>query len=138
MVATTGGDEPVGRLPISPSGDSDDHDAELQRKQIEQAEELFFEGPQKEGFAKDLFFGKFRDDAIFPYPALRPDDEAECAAAVREVRRFADEHIDSARIDREALIPDSVVLGLGQVGVLACASRPNTAGAGSRNSSIAA
>lgn len=104
--------------------------AELQRKQIEQAEELFFEGPQKEGFAKDLFFGKFRDDAIFPYPALRPDDEAECAAAVREVRRFADEHIDAAKIDREANIPDSVVLGLGHIGVLGMCVSPKYGGRG--------
>ncbi|MGE3316650.1 MAG: acyl-CoA dehydrogenase family protein [Planctomycetaceae bacterium] len=104
--------------------------AELQRKQIEQAEELFFEGPQKEGFAKDLFFGKFRDDAIFPYPALRPDDEAECAEAVSEVRRFANEHIDSARIDREALIPDSVVLGLGKIGVLGMCVSPKHGGRG--------
>ncbi len=35
-------------------------ETELRRKQIEQAEELLFSGPQKAGFAKDLqFFGRF-------------------------------------------------------------------------------
>ncbi len=38
---------------------------ELQQKQIEQAEELLFSGPQKAGFAKELFFGKFRDGIHF-------------------------------------------------------------------------
>ena len=33
---------------------------ELKQKQIEQAEELLFSGPEKAGFAKELFFGKFR------------------------------------------------------------------------------
>ena len=28
-----------------------------------QAEEILFEGPDKEGFVKDLFFGKFREES---------------------------------------------------------------------------
>ena len=43
---------------------------ELRQKQIEQAEELLFSGPQKEGFAKELFLGKFRAKSVLPYPFL--------------------------------------------------------------------
>ena len=45
---------------------------ELQKKQIEQAEELLFSGPEKEGFAKDLYFGRFRTESIMPFPELPP------------------------------------------------------------------
>ncbi len=103
---------------------------ELQRKQIEQAEELFFTGPQKAGFCKDLFFGKFRAESILPYPRLSPDDQAAANEAVRFVRRFADEQIDSYEIDKQAEIPQSVVRGLGEIGVLGMCVSPEYGGRG--------
>lgn len=44
--------------------------AELQQKRLQQAEELLFSGPQKAGFAKELFFGRFLTPAMLPYPQL--------------------------------------------------------------------
>src|SRR5580693_2463557 len=105
-------------------------ETELRRKQIEQAEELLFSGPQKAGFAKDLFFGRFRSESIFPYPSLPPALEAATQAAVEEVRRFAEQHIDAARIDRESQIPDDVVHGLGRLGVLGMCVSPRYGGRG--------
>jgi acyl-CoA dehydrogenase family member 9 len=104
--------------------------AELRRKQIEQAEELLFSGPQKIGFAKDLFFGRFRTDSIFPYPSLPPDVEAATKKAVDEVRQYTRDHIDAPRIDRESRIPDEVVHGLGQIGVLGMCVSPRYGGRG--------
>ena len=91
---------------------------DLQKKQIQQAEELFFSGPQKEGFAKGLFFGRFLSDGIFPYPTPSAEEREAGDAAVAAVRKFADEHIDPAAIDRNADIPPEVIRGLGDVGVL--------------------
>lgn len=105
-------------------------ETDLRRKQIEQAEELLFSGPEKVGFAKDLFFGRFRSESIFPYPALPPDLEAATREAVDEVRRFAREHIDAARIDRESRIPDDVIRGLGRIGVLGMCVSPRYGGRG--------
>ncbi len=104
--------------------------AELRRKQIEQAEELLFSGPQKVGFAKDLFFGHFRADSIFPYPSLPPELEAATRKAVDEVRQYTRDHIDAARIDRDSRIPDEVVHGLGQIGVLGMCVSPRYGGRG--------
>lgn len=104
--------------------------AELRRKQIEQAEELLFSGPQKVGFAKDLFFGHFRTDSIFPYPSLPPELEAATRKAVDEVRQYTRDHIDAARIDRDSRIPDEVVHGLGQIGVLGMCVSPRYGGRG--------
>lgn len=91
---------------------------DLQKKQMAQAEELLFSGPAKEGFAKDLFRGKFRAASILPYPRLSPEAQQLGDAAVAEVRQFCDEHLDAEAVDREARIPDSVVAGLGKIGVL--------------------
>jgi alkylation response protein AidB-like acyl-CoA dehydrogenase len=88
---------------------------EQQRKQ---AEEIIFEGPEKLGFAKILFFGQFQAPLLFPYPELTPEERNTVAQAVGEVRQFAEEKIDAAAIDRNAEIPLDVVAGLGRLGVL--------------------
>jgi alkylation response protein AidB-like acyl-CoA dehydrogenase len=88
------------------------------QQQKKQAEELLFSGPQTLGFAKALFYGHFNAHLVFPYPALTPEQRAETDEAVANVRQFCEEHIDPAKIDREADIPRSVIDGLAQVGVL--------------------
>src|SRR5436189_4180409 len=88
---------------------------EQQRKQ---AEELLFSGPQTLGFAKGLFFGHFNHPLLFPYPELASAERPTVEAAVAEVRKFCEEHIDSDTIDRQAMIPPEVVTGLGKLGVL--------------------
>jgi acyl-CoA dehydrogenase family member 9 len=105
-------------------------ETELRRKQIEQAEELLFSGHQKAGFAQDLFFGRFRSESIFPYPALPPELEATTQQTVNEVRQYCRDHIDAPRIDRESRIPDEVVQGLGRVGVLGMCVSPRYGGRG--------
>lgn len=87
-------------------------------KQVAQAEELLFSGPQKSGFAKALFKGEYLASVVHPYPTLSPSDQEATDRAVREVREYAREHIDAAAIDRDADIPPSVIQGLGRIGVL--------------------
>lgn len=86
-------------------------------KQKQQVEEMLA-GPETLGFAKSLFFGRFQGELLFPYPTLPPDKAREAEEAVEEVRRFCQEHIDAAAIDRDADIPRSVIEGLGRLGVL--------------------
>src|SRR5579859_7963954 len=87
-------------------------------EQKKQAEELLFSGPQTLGFAKGLFFGHFNAPLLFPYPHVSQDEAPVIAQAVDEVRRYFDEHVDAAAIDRNAEIPANVVAGLGRLGVL--------------------
>ena len=47
--------------------------AQLHEKEIRDAEELLFAGPQKLGFAKGLFQGRFVADWVLPYPSLLAD-----------------------------------------------------------------
>jgi acyl-CoA dehydrogenase family protein 9 len=92
--------------------------AQEREQQIKQAEEILFAGPQKLGFANGLFFGHFSAAQISPYPELKPEEREVVAKAVSDVRRFAEEKIDAAAIDRNAEIPPEVIAGLGDLGVL--------------------
>src|SRR5437879_13579526 len=92
-------------------------DAQRQ-KEIQQAEELLFAGPQALGFAKGLFQGHFVADWVMPYPRIPAAQQIEMDETLRELRQFLDEHLDPAEIARHADIPSQVIEGLGCVGVL--------------------
>ncbi len=91
---------------------------EQRQKEIQQAEELLFAGPQALGFAKGLFQGRFVADWVMPYPSIQTAEQVELDHTLQELRRFLDEHLDAAEIDRQADIPRSVIDGLGRIGVL--------------------
>jgi acyl-CoA dehydrogenase family member 9 len=91
-------------------------------KQVAEAEELLADGRQRLGFAKGLFFGQYLGDRLLPYPDLAAD--LQTRSLVSDLRKFCKEQIDAAQIDRDAEIPEHVVRGLGQLGVLgACLPR---------------
>ena len=92
-------------------------DAERQ-KEIQQAEELLFAGPQALGFAKGLFQGHFVADWVMPYPRILAEEQTVLDNTLRELRQFLDADLDAAEIDRQADIPRSVIDGLGRIGVL--------------------
>jgi len=94
-------------------------EVETQRqKEIQQAEELLFAGPQALGFAKGLFQGHFVADWVMPYPRVPAAQQTELDKTLAEVRQFLDEHLDPVAIDLQAEIPRAVIDGLGRVGVL--------------------
>jgi alkylation response protein AidB-like acyl-CoA dehydrogenase len=103
---------------------------ELQQKQLKQAEELLFSGPQAVGFAKELFSGRFLQQAIMPYPSASESEQEAGDAAVAEVRRFVRERIDPAKIDSDADIPEATIRGLGEIGVLGATISPEFGGRG--------
>ncbi len=92
--------------------------AEQLEQQKKEAEELLFTADQELGFAKSLFFGQFKAPFLFPYPELSAEESPLVERAVAELRQFADVNIDAAAIDREADIPQSVISGLADLGVL--------------------
>src|SRR4029450_8812613 len=92
-------------------------DAQRQ-KEIQQAEELLFAGPQALGFAKGLFQGHFVSDWGMPYPRISEAEQGELGQRLGELRKFLNEQLDPAEIDRQADIPRRVIDGLGRIGVL--------------------
>ncbi|HET9857877.1 MAG TPA: acyl-CoA dehydrogenase family protein, partial [Chthoniobacterales bacterium] len=94
-------------------------EAELQRqKEMQQAEELLFTGPQALGFVKGLFAGHFVSDWVMPYPRIAAAEQPRIDKTLSELRQFLDQHLDPVEIDRQADIPRDVIDGLGRVGVL--------------------
>ncbi|MFI6493568.1 acyl-CoA dehydrogenase family protein [Streptomyces sp. NPDC050564] len=73
---------------------------------------------RKPSFAKELFLGRFRLDLIHPHP-LPADEQAQRGEEfLAKLRDFCETKIDSARIEREAQIPDEVIDGLKEIGAL--------------------
>lgn len=73
---------------------------------------------RKPSFAKELFLGRFRLDLIHPHPGPASEDAERGEEFLARLREFAEAHIDGARIEREARVPDEVVTGLKQLGAL--------------------
>jgi acyl-CoA dehydrogenase family member 9 len=94
----------------------------LTQQQIDQqkkdVEEMLGEELARLGFAKSLFFGQFKGDLLFPYPKLDAAKQKQADDQANAVQDYCNKHIDAVKIDRDARIPDEVVRGLGQLGVL--------------------
>jgi len=73
---------------------------------------------RKPSFAKELFLGRFRLDLIHPHPLPADEDAQRGEEFLAKLRDFCETKIDSARIEREARIPDEVVDGLKEIGAL--------------------
>ena len=48
--------------------------SERDRRQIEKAQEMLGPDPERMGFVKNLFWGNFREDLVFPYPAVSAEE----------------------------------------------------------------
>ncbi len=90
-------------------------------QQMAEAEELLADRHQGVGFAKGLYFGNFLQEKLLPYPL---HVSADLDGKVTQLRDFCRDQVDPVAIDRNAEIPDSVIHGLGALGVLgACLPR---------------
>ncbi len=96
-------------------------------KQMADAEELLGDRLANVGFVKGLFFGTFANQKLLPYPDLATDRAT--APLCDELRHFCQAEIDPVAIDRDALIPERVVEGLGRLGILARACPKSAADA---------
>lgn len=81
-------------------------------------EELLFSEKKKPSFAKQLFFGRFDSASVIPYPEPSAQEKKEVDQYIKELKRFAEQHMDPVKIDRQAKIPPEVISGLGELGLL--------------------
>ena len=88
--------------------------AERQR-QMAEAEEVLGDRLANVGFAKGLYFGKFLQSQLLPYPLEASPRSSRASPSCSE---FCRDQVDPVAIDRQAEIPESVVRGLGKLGVL--------------------
>jgi acyl-CoA dehydrogenase family member 9 len=69
-------------------------------------------------FAKALALGEIHEDLVFPYPIPDGDEADKVRGLVRAFRDYAEENLDSRRIDETATIEDSVFRDLGDLGLM--------------------
>jgi len=82
------------------------------RAVVEAAREKGWERPS---FARGLYLGRFDLALVHPHPRADPADDARGDEFLTRMRAVC-EHIDGARIEREARIPDEDVKALADVG----------------------
>ena len=70
--------------------------SEKDRKTLEEAEALLGAEPKTMGFAKNLFWGRFREDLFLPYPEVSADETARCDQLLAELEEYLrNEHPNS-------------------------------------------
>src|SRR5436190_2178817 len=91
-------------------------------KQLAEAEEILGDRLRQVGFVKGLFFGQFLADRLLTYPDAAKD--VATTELAQRLREFCIREVDPVAIDRSAEIPQSVITGLGRLGILgACLPR---------------
>ncbi len=92
--------------------------SEKDRKQIEQAQEMLGPDPATMGFMKNLFWGNFREDMVFPYPQVPADETAACDQLLAALDTYLETEHPALLIDRDQEIPQSAIKRLFELGVL--------------------
>jgi alkylation response protein AidB-like acyl-CoA dehydrogenase len=90
----------------------------MDEQQRRLAEELLFTGEHKPSFAKMLYFGLLDTSRVFPYPQIASQEKKISDEFVEKVKQFAKTQINPDEIDRNSNIPESVIRGLGDLGLL--------------------
>jgi acyl-CoA dehydrogenase family protein 9 len=69
-------------------------------------------------FVKSLFGGEIADGLVFPYPRLRPTESTALEAWLADLRRFMDAKVDGEAFDALADLPEAVIQGMAEIGLL--------------------
>jgi len=91
---------------------------EKDRKLIEDAEAIVGPEPSKMGFVKNLFWGNFREDLVFPYPTTPADEVARCDELLARLDQYLHTEHPSVEIDQNQEIPRWAIDRLFEIGVL--------------------
>ncbi|WP_102144284.1 acyl-CoA dehydrogenase family protein [Mycobacterium hubeiense] len=105
-----------------------EHVTERQARQVaEQAREAQWRQPS---FGKELFLGRLRLDLVHPHPSGAPEAAERGEAFLAKLREFCETQIDPTVIERDAQIPDKVILGLKELGAFGMKIAPEYGGIG--------
>ncbi len=92
--------------------------SEKDRKQIQQAQEMLGADPETMGFVKNMFWGNFREDVIFPYPQVSADEVSKCDQLLARLDDYLVNEHPAFEIDRDEEIPQWAIKRLFEIGVL--------------------
>ena len=69
-------------------------------------------------FTKGVFLGELREDLVFPFPVLPPEEKESLAMILDSFRGWAAEHVDSAKMDHDGKFAEGVREGFAELGML--------------------
>jgi alkylation response protein AidB-like acyl-CoA dehydrogenase len=92
--------------------------SDADRKLLEQAEEWLGAEPAKMGPAKNLFWGRVKEEFYFPYPACDAREQAECDQLLARLDEYLTHEHPAIEIDQNQEIPRWVIDKLFSLGVL--------------------
>ncbi|MED5465716.1 MAG: acyl-CoA dehydrogenase family protein [Myxococcota bacterium] len=69
-------------------------------------------------FMKSLFFGNIREDLLFPFPAMEEDVNETVSMINEAINKFAEEHVDSEKWDKDAAMPREIVDLCSEMGLM--------------------
>ncbi len=93
--------------------------SEQDRKELEEAESLMGPEPETMGVVKNYFWGRVREDLLFPYPEITSAEEtARCDQLLAELEDYLRSEHPSVEIDQEQETPQWVLDRLFKMGVL--------------------
>ncbi len=88
------------------------------RAMIQNIEAMMGPEPEDMGFMKNVFWGRFREDLLFPYPQESDEEKARCDALLEELEAYLENEHPRVEIDEEQYIPDWVIERLFDMGVM--------------------
>lgn len=92
--------------------------SEADRKQIKAVQEMLGPEPETMGFVKNLFWGNFREELIFPFPQVSAEETARCDQLLAELDEYLNNEHPAITIDQEQKIPAWVVKRLFSMGIM--------------------
>jgi acyl-CoA dehydrogenase family member 9 len=88
------------------------------RKMIQDVEAMMGPEPSQMGFAKNLFWGRFRNDLVFPYPRESRNERERCDRLLADLTDYLENEHPSIEIDQEEYIPEWAFKRLFELGVM--------------------
>lgn len=92
--------------------------SEQDQKMIRDIEVMMGPEPGEMGFAKNLFWGRFRNDMIGPYPQVSDEERSKCDALLNKLSDYLKNEHPSIEIDQKQEIPESAIRRLFELGVM--------------------
>jgi len=92
--------------------------SERDRKMLEEAEIMLGPEPSELGFIKNLFWGRFRGDVVFPYPEVDAAERKKCQDLLARLEDYLRNEHPAILIDQEEYIPQWCVDRFFELGVM--------------------
>ncbi len=88
------------------------------RRMIADIEAMLGPEPEELGFMKSLFWGRFREELVLPYPEASPEEQAACDVLLERLEAYLKHEHPAILIDQEQYIPEWVLERLFEMGIM--------------------